>query len=148
MMRGNSLQLYPIAGVDWINLLVVCCWLKHYVTEVLQLSNFTSVALASQLAAIQSIQNLLLIHKMTICSIRCSVLKHCLASYTLNGYFCFQEGNFGQENFGESLAIRQTHQDFLPPKCCIVQYQFYIFKVDIFMDVFVMSHYHWLYNCI
>ena len=33
-----------------------------------------------------------------------------------------QGENFGQENFGESLVIRQIHQNFLPPKFCIVRY--------------------------
>ena len=30
--------------------------------------------------------------------------------------------NFGQENFGESLVIRQIRQNILPPKFCIVRY--------------------------
>ena len=35
----------------------------------------------------------------------------------------FMKKNFGQENFGESLAI---HQIFLPPKFCIVWYIVYV----------------------
>ena len=32
----------------------------------------------------------------------------------------FRKETFGQENFGESQAIRRIHQDFLPPKFCII----------------------------
>ena len=59
------------------------------------MSNFTTVDwLASYLAAIWSIESAVKF-KMIIC---CSVLKHGLASY-------FMKENFGQGNFGESLAI-------------------------------------------
>jgi len=34
----------------------------------------------------------------------------------------FLKENFGQENIGDSFTIRQIHQNFLPPKFCIVQY--------------------------
>ena len=39
----------------------------------------------------------------------------------LHSYFIKVE-NFGQENFGESLVIRQIRQNILPPKFCLVRY--------------------------
>ena len=39
----------------------------------------------------------------------------------LHSYFIKVE-NFGQENFGESLVIRQICQNILPPKFCLIQY--------------------------
>ena len=41
--------------------------------------------------------------------------------YAAYSYFIKVE-NFGQENFGESLVIRQIRQNILPPKFCIVRY--------------------------
>ena len=38
-------------------------------------------------------------------------------------YNFFNGENFGQENFGDSVAIRQIRQNFLPPIFCIVRYQ-------------------------
>ena len=42
----------------------------------------------------------------------------------LHSYFIKVE-NFGQENFGESLVIRQIRQNILPPKFCLVRYELY-----------------------
>ena len=42
----------------------------------------------------------------------------------------FGKKNFGQEHFGESLAIRQIYQDFLPSKFCIVQHFTHSFLID------------------
>ena len=50
----------------------------------------------------------------------CSVLKQNLASYVAIYTNFYRKKSFGQEKFGESLAIHQSRQNFLPPKFCII----------------------------
>ena len=108
--RSNGLQLL-ITNSQLCNLIVY--WLKHYVIEVAK--QFINVALASDLCSCYTVQR---IAKMTIC---CSISKHNLVRYVFI-YQLYRKESFGQENFGESFAIRQIRKFLLPPKFCIVQY--------------------------
>ena len=51
-----------------------------------------------------------------------------------------QRRKFGRENFGELLVICQIHQNFLPPKFCIVRYDV-IKYVLLFKYIFYVTFY-------
>ena len=118
------MQFYPIASVDWINLVV--CWLKRYTTEVATYvyKRFYQCCTGEPVGCYPVyriccqflIDNILFSFKALLTYIACKLRIH----WTAIPQTAIRKENFGQDNFGKSLEIHQIHQDFLPQNFCII----------------------------